>query len=49
MDWLRQSIDAGFANADWMVQDSDLETLHGPEFDALVERARENLAKQQAL
>jgi len=31
-----------------MAQDSDLESLHGPEFDALVERARKNAAKQRA-
>jgi tetratricopeptide (TPR) repeat protein len=53
LEWLRQSVDAGWAQAnwaqaDWMTQDSDLEPLHGPEFDALVERARENAAKQQA-
>ena len=48
MDSLRQSIEAQFSNADWMAQDSDLESLHGPEFDVLVERARENLAQQQA-
>jgi tetratricopeptide (TPR) repeat protein len=48
LEWLRQSVDAGFALADWMAEDSDLEPLHGPEFDALVERARENAAKRQA-
>jgi len=47
MERLRQSIDGGLSNADWMAQDSDLETLHGSEFDRLVERARENAAKQQ--
>ena len=34
MDWLTRSIDAGRANPDWMAADPDLETLHGPEFDA---------------
>lgn len=48
MDWLRQAIDTGFTNGDWMAQDSDLETLHGVDFDALVKRAQENAAKQQA-
>ena len=48
LSWLRQSVDAGFNAADWMPQDSDLESLHGPEFDALVERARQNAANQRA-
>ena len=48
LDWLRQSVDAGFNAADWMPQDSDLESLHGSEFDALVERARQNAANQRA-
>ena len=48
LSWLRQSVDAGFNAADWMDQDSDLESLHGSEFDALVERARRNAANQRA-
>ena len=48
MDWLRQAVNAGWAEADWMAKDSDLETLHSPEFDALVERARQNAAAQKA-
>jgi tetratricopeptide (TPR) repeat protein len=47
MDWLRQSVDAGWANADLLGRDSDLESLHGPEFDALVEQARRNAAAQR--
>ncbi len=31
-----------------MVKDSDLEPLHGAEFDALVELARRNAADQRA-
>ncbi|MCH8006851.1 MAG: hypothetical protein IH888_11575 [Planctomycetes bacterium] len=48
LDWLRQSIDAGFNAADWIPRDPDLESLHGSEFDALVERARQNAADQRA-
>jgi hypothetical protein len=33
-------VDAGLQDADFMVGDPDLVPLHGPEFDALVERAR---------
>jgi serine/threonine protein kinase/tetratricopeptide (TPR) repeat protein len=48
MDWLRQAIDNGYFNADGMARDSDLKPLHGPEFDALVERARRNTAASRA-
>ena len=37
---------AHHAEADQMTRDSTLETLHGPEFDALVERARQNASDQ---
>jgi hypothetical protein len=47
-DWLRQSVEAGFAQADLIVQDPDLESLHGPEFDAVVEQVRQNAAAQRA-
>ena len=46
--WLRQAVEEGYAWADAMPKDSDLETLHGPEFDALVERAHQNAAAQRA-
>jgi tetratricopeptide (TPR) repeat protein len=45
---LRQSVDAGYAEAEWMAKDTDLAILHGPEFDALVERARRNAVDQRA-
>jgi non-specific serine/threonine protein kinase/serine/threonine-protein kinase len=45
--WLRQTVDAGYSNAAGMVEDSDLEPLHGPEFDALVEHARNNAVAQR--
>jgi tetratricopeptide (TPR) repeat protein len=48
IDWLGQSVAAGYAKADHMSKDSDLESLHGPEFDALVERARRNAEAQRA-
>jgi len=41
MDWLRKAVEGGFSDIDWMVQDSDLSSLHGPEFDALAEAARQ--------
>jgi hypothetical protein len=46
LDWLRQLVDAGWAGADWMAQDTDLESLQGPEFDTLLQRTRENAAAQ---
>jgi hypothetical protein len=48
MDWLGQSVEAGYAEADHMAEDAAFEPLHGPEFDALVERARQNVAAQRA-
>ena len=42
MDRLARAVAGGFRRADFMVQDADLTSLHGPEFDALVERARSN-------
>jgi serine/threonine protein kinase/tetratricopeptide (TPR) repeat protein len=48
LDWLRRATDAGFAFANWMANDYHLESLHGPEFDALVARARENVATRRA-
>ncbi len=39
--WLRQSVEHGYANADWMTKDTDLTSLHGdPRFEALVAEAR---------
>ena len=46
--WLSESITAGFVHADWMAGDPYLLPVHGPEFDALVERARQNAAAQRA-
>jgi hypothetical protein len=46
--WLRESIEAGFSWADYLCRDSDLEALHGPEFDALAESARRNAVTQRA-
>jgi tetratricopeptide (TPR) repeat protein len=42
LERLRQALDAGWRRADHLAEDPDLEPLHGPEFDALVERARQN-------
>ena len=44
MDRLRQAVDAGWWKADLMTEDSDLESLRGPELDALIERVRQNAA-----
>ena len=46
MEWLERSVGAGYEHAEWMAEDSDPEILHGPDFDALVERARENAGIQ---
>ena len=49
LSWLRQSVDAGLAQGDWMAQDTDLELLHGtPEFEQLVEAARQNAIARRA-
>ena len=48
MDWLRQAVNSGYEKADWMSQDSDLELLHGSEFDGLVERVRQNASALRA-
>jgi tetratricopeptide (TPR) repeat protein len=37
---LRAAVDGGFDKADAIAGDPDLSSLHGPEFDAIVERAR---------
>ena len=46
-DWLEQAVAAGYADADQMAGDPHLKSVHGPEFDALVERARQNAAARQ--
>ena len=47
MDWLRQGVDEGTITADRLLEDSIFEPLYGPDFDELVERARENAEAQQ--
>ncbi len=43
LTWLRQAVDAGYFEADWMARDQDLASLRGdPEFEALIARARAN-------
>jgi len=46
MDWLRQAVDAGWADADHVATDSDLTSLHGPEFDAIVARVKKRLGEE---
>jgi hypothetical protein len=46
VDWLRQAVDAGFADADAMATDSDLTSLHGPEFDAIVARVKKRIGEE---
>ena len=48
MRFIREAVEGGYINADVMVRDTDLKPLHGPEFDALVERARRNAAAARA-
>jgi non-specific serine/threonine protein kinase/serine/threonine-protein kinase len=48
LSWLNLSVDAGWTGVDWLVNNSELESVHGPEFDSLVERTRQNaLARRQ--
>ena len=42
MDWLRRSVDAGWTDTDLMRTDPSLQVLHGPVFETLVERVRQN-------
>ena len=48
MAWLGKALDSEFADVRLITDDADLESLHGPEFDALVERARQNAASRGA-
>jgi hypothetical protein len=43
-----QSVAVGFHLADYTAGDLDLKCLHGPEFDAPLDRARQNVAGQRA-
>ena len=36
LEWLKASLDAGFSPSDPLSQQSELASLHGPEFDALL-------------
>jgi non-specific serine/threonine protein kinase/serine/threonine-protein kinase len=47
-EYLRQAIDAGFAVAENLTEDPVFESIRGPEFDTVVERARQNAAAQKA-
>jgi serine/threonine protein kinase/Flp pilus assembly protein TadD len=47
MGWLRDCVEAGFLYADWMSQDPELASLHGPEFDALIAQVRRNTESQR--
>ena len=42
LDWLRQAVESGFSRAKWMLTEPAPVSLHGPEFDSLVERTRLN-------
>jgi Flp pilus assembly protein TadD len=42
MEWLKASVEAGLADPDRISRTAELASLHGPDFDRLVERARRN-------
>jgi hypothetical protein len=48
MRWLRQNVEGGELDAEYMAGDPELKSLHGPEFDALVEQVRRNAAAARA-
>ncbi len=48
LEWLRQAVEGGFVDASFMAQDEDFASIHGPEFDLLLERARRNAAAARA-
>jgi non-specific serine/threonine protein kinase/serine/threonine-protein kinase len=48
MDWLRQDVDGGDIDFDTMAKDPELQSLHGPEFDALIAKVHQNAAASRA-
>jgi hypothetical protein len=44
MDWLRQDVEGADLDFDTLAKDAELQSLHGPEFDALVTQSRKNAA-----
>jgi tetratricopeptide (TPR) repeat protein len=48
MERLRESVEAGFSDVEWILADTNLSALHGPEFDILVEQVRDNAAASAA-
>jgi serine/threonine protein kinase len=48
MAWLRQDVEGGDIDADAMAADTELRSLHGPEFDALLAQVRRNAAAARA-
>jgi tetratricopeptide (TPR) repeat protein len=48
MSWLRQDVDGGDTDFDTMAGDAELQSLHGPDFDALLAQVRKNAAAARA-
>jgi non-specific serine/threonine protein kinase/serine/threonine-protein kinase len=47
MDWLRQAVDHGYTNADWMAHDPELASLHGDsEFEAIVAEVKKRVGEE---
>jgi hypothetical protein len=48
LGWLRRVVDGGFLDLNGIAQDPDFKSLHGPEFDAILEVARRNSGAARA-
>ncbi|HET8948807.1 MAG TPA: tetratricopeptide repeat protein, partial [Candidatus Polarisedimenticolia bacterium] len=48
MEWLEQDVEGGEFDYNGMAGDRELESLHGPAFDALLARVRRNAAAARA-
>ena len=47
LDSLRRAMDNGFTDADWMMKDSELVSLHGdPEFEAIVAEIKKRVGEE---
>ena len=47
LDWLRQAVESGWADADSLAEDPNLEPLHGdPEFEAIAAEVKKHLGKE---
>ena len=47
LEWLRQSVETGFSDADWMARDPDLTSLHGDtDFEAILAEVKKRIGEE---